>query len=235
MVVVVVLVLGAGGGSGDRGGRPATARAAGQHRAPEPPVVPRSRWIDDRAHEQPPPRYDDRVTAVFVHHTDSPNTYDCADSPRIIRDLYAGQIGAREWDDIGYNFLVDRCGTIFEGRAGGVGRPVTGAHTQGFNHRTAGIAAIGTFTAGTPVPSAMTDAIAALAAWKLGLSDIDPRTRVPLVSSNDLSRYRAGSTARLPALAGHNAGFMTSCPGAALTARLPAMRERAARLQGRDG
>ncbi|WP_225831021.1 peptidoglycan recognition protein [Streptomyces sp. NK08204] len=218
--------------------RPVAAAAAQQrlapHRAARPRIVPRSVWLDSTARRtQPPPRYDDRVTAVFIHHTDSPNGYDCADAPRIIRYLYTGQTGARHWDDIGYNFLVDRCGTIYEGRAGGVERPVTGAHTQGFNHRTAGIAALGTFTAGVPVPRAMTDAIAALAAWKLGLADIDPRAHVRLVSSNGLSRYQAGTTVTLPAVAGHNDGFMTTCPGAALTARLPQIREKAARLQGR--
>ncbi|WP_079053776.1 peptidoglycan recognition protein family protein [Streptomyces graminilatus] len=203
------------------------------HPAAKPRIVPRTAWIADAEMSQPPPRYDDRVVAVFIHHTDSPNGYDCADAPRILRYLYAGQVGSRDWDDIGYNFVVDRCGTIYEGRKGGVDRPVTGAHTQGFNHRTAGIAALGTFTAGVPVPQAMTDAIAALAAWKLGLSDTDPRGTARLVSSNSLSRFRSGTTVTLPALAGHNAGYMTSCPGAALTARLPAIREAAARLQGR--
>ncbi|MCS0605171.1 peptidoglycan recognition protein [Streptomyces sp. LP11] len=207
---------------------------ASAHRAPRPRILPRAAWLDRAtAHAQPPPRYDDRVVAVFVHHTDSPNGYACADAPRIIRHLYSGQTGVRGWDDIGYNFLVDRCGTLYEGRAGGVDRAVTGAHAQGFNHRTAGIAALGTFTAGVPVPQAMTDAIAALAAWKLGLADVDPRGRTRLVSSNGLSRYRAGATAALPAVAGHDAGFRTSCPGAALTARLPAIRATAARLQGR--
>ncbi|WP_037889511.1 peptidoglycan recognition protein family protein [Streptomyces viridochromogenes] len=215
--------------------RSVAARPAAPHRAARPPVVPRSVWLgDDTRQDRPPPRYDDRVVAVFVHHTDSPNGYDCADAPRIIRHLYAGQTGSRDWDDIGYNFLVDRCGTIYEGRAGGVDRPVTGAHTQGFNHRTTGIAALGTFTAGVPVPKAMTDAIAALAAWKLGLSDTDPRARVRLTSSNSHSRYAEGTTALLPALAGHNDAYMTSCPGAALTARLPEIRQLAARLQGRS-
>ncbi|MGW0827615.1 peptidoglycan recognition protein family protein [Streptomyces sp. NPDC002845] len=209
------------------------ARPSAAHHAPRPPIVPRSGWLAEDGRSQPPARYDDRVVAVFVHHTDSPNGYDCADAPRIIRHLYAGQIGQRQWDDIGYNFLVDRCGTIYEGRAGGVDRPVTGAHTQGFNHRTAGIAALGTFTAGVEVPRAMTDAIAALTAWKLGLSGTDPRRSVRLVSSHDLSRYAAGTAAVLPALAGHNDGYMTSCPGEALAARLPEMREAAARLQGR--
>jgi hypothetical protein len=219
---------------GSRVEHPAARRTAPAHTAPRPPIVPRSRWLGDAPRSQPPARYDDRVLAVFVHHTDTPNHYDCADTPRVIRDLYAGQTGTRQWDDIGYNFLVDRCGTIYEGRAGGVDRPVTGAHTQGFNHRTAGVAAIGTFTDGVPVPRAMTDAIAAVAAWKLGLSDTDPRGGVRLRSSNDRSRYPAGTTVLLPALAGHSDGYMTSCPGAALAERLPALREAAARLQKRS-
>ncbi len=213
----------------------APAAAADPYAAPRPPIVPRSDWLGDAARAQPAPRYDDRVLAVFVHHTDTPNGYDCADVPAILRGVYLGQTGARDWDDIGYNFVVDRCGTIYEGRAGGIERPVTGAHTQGFNHRTTGIAALGTFTAGVPVPDELTDAIAAVAAWKLGESGTDPRAKVALVSSNGLSRYAAGATATLPAVAGHDDGYQTSCPGAALTARLPDIRDTAARLQGRSG
>ncbi|MGW2550437.1 peptidoglycan recognition protein family protein [Streptomyces sp. NPDC001635] len=213
--------------------RPVVARSAVLHQAPKPRIVPRAAWADAATRDQPPPRYDDKVVAVFVHHTDSPNRYDCATSARIIRYLYTGQRGGRHWDDIGYNFLVDRCGTIYEGRAGGVDQPVMGAHTQGFNHRTVGIAAIGTFTAGVPVPKAMVDSIAALAAWKLGIADIDPRSKVRLVSSNGQSRYKAGTPVMMPALAGHNDGYSTSCPGAALKALLPSIREEAARLQGR--
>ncbi|WP_254398300.1 peptidoglycan recognition protein [Streptomyces sp. AC558_RSS880] len=209
------------------------ARASALHQAPRPAVVPRSAWLGDTAREQPPPRYDDEVVAVFVHHTDSPNGYDCADAPGIIRSLYDGQTGARDWDDLGYNFVVDRCGTVYEGRAGGTDRPVTGAHTQGFNHRTTGIAALGTFTEGVEVPPEMLRAIAAVAAWKLGTSGTDPRADVRLVSSNGGSRYAAGTTATLPAVAGHSDGYMTDCPGAALKARLPEIRTLAARLQGR--
>ncbi|MEV7211217.1 MULTISPECIES: peptidoglycan recognition protein [unclassified Streptomyces] len=213
--------------------RAAPAAAADRYAAPRPDIVPRSVWLGDAARAQPAPRYDDKVVAVFVHHTDTPNGYDCADVPAILRGVYQGQTGARDWDDIGYNFVVDRCGTIYEGRAGGIDRPVTGAHTQGFNHRTTGIAALGTYTAGVPVPDALTDAIAAVAAWKLGESGTDPRGRVALVSSNGLSRFAAGATATLPAVAGHDDGYATSCPGAALTARLGDIRDTAARLQGR--
>ncbi|GGM87192.1 peptidoglycan recognition protein family protein [Streptomyces fuscichromogenes] len=213
---------------------PAAASPGIRFRAPRPPIVPRSAWLNAAVgRTQPPPRYDDKVVAVFVHHTASPNGYSCAQAPEIIRRLYTGQTGDRDWDDIGYNFLVDRCGTVYEGRAGGADRAVTGAHTQGFNHRTAGIAALGTFTAGVPVPRAMADSIAAVAAWKLGLAGVDPRGSARLVSSNGHSRYQEGTVVALPALAGHKDGYMTNCPGAALVARLPEIRETAARLQGR--
>lgn len=113
--------------------RPVAARpAALRHAAPKPRIVPRSAWLDALSrHAQPPPRYDDKVVAVFVHHTDSPNGYDCADAPRIIRYLYAGQTGVRDWDDIGYNFLVDHCGTIYEGRAGVSAGPSPGRTPRG--------------------------------------------------------------------------------------------------------
>ncbi|MGW6274722.1 peptidoglycan recognition protein family protein [Streptomyces sp. NPDC055060] len=211
----------------------APVRRAVGHPAARPRVVPRAQWLDGGTGKPPPARYADRVRAVFVHHTDTPNGYDCADAPRTVRYLHAGQTGGRQWDDIGYNFLVDRCGTVYEGRAGGIERAVIGAHTQGFNKGSVGIAAIGTFTAGTPVPRAMTDALAAVIAWKLGLADVDPRSMVRLVSSNSLSRYPAGATESFSAVSGHNDGYSTYCPGAALTAELPAIRERAARLQGR--
>lgn len=248
MVLLFVLTL-QGQGDEDRAMPRGPAAPSGpRYGAPQPKIVPRSAWLkpgderqareagQDRERERtkPPPKYDDKVVAVFVHHTDSPNGYDCADSPRIIRSISADQTAGRHWDDIGYNFLVDRCGTIYEGRAGGSGRAVTGAHTQGFNHRTVGVAAIGTFTQGAEVPQAMTEAIARLAAWKLGLSDVDPRGDVRLVSSNGQSRFEKGETAELPAIAGHDDGYRTTCPGAALKAHLPLIRERAAQLQGRQ-
>ncbi|MEU8483053.1 peptidoglycan recognition protein [Streptomyces sp. NPDC048641] len=209
-------------------------RPAGRpHTAALPRIVPRAAWLADAAYHRPPARYADRVTAVFIHHTDSPNGYDCADTPRIIRFLYAGQAGGQNWDDIGYNFLVDRCGTIYEGRAGGVDKAVVGAHAQGFNQGTAGIAAIGTFTAGIPVPSSMVKSIAALSAWKLGLADIDPRSRVRLTSTNSRSRFPEGRTAEFNAIAAHRDEFETYCPGQALMAALPEIRQRAAALQGR--
>ncbi|MET8327139.1 peptidoglycan recognition protein [Streptomyces sp. NPDC005181] len=202
--------------------------------AHRPVIVSRGQWRADETQRDPHAHYAGGVTAIFIHHTDTPNDYDCADVPRTLRNLYTGQTRDRDWGDLGYNFLVDRCGTIYEGRAGGVDRPVVGSHTLGFNRDTAGIAAIGTFERGTPVPAPMEHAIAALAAWKLGLRGVDPRSKVRLTSTNDGSRYPKGTSAEFAAISGHRDGNTTDCPGDALFARLPAIRDIAADLQGRS-
>lgn len=181
--------------------------------APRPAIVSRAQWQADETKRDRYAHYAGGVRAVFVHHTDTPNGYDCADVPRTLRDLYTGQTRDRGWGDFGYNFLVDRCGTIYEGRAGGADRPVIGAHTLGFNQGTTGIAAIGTFGPGTPVPAAMERAIAALAAWKLGLGGVDPAGKVGLTSTNDNSLYAKGTSAQFDAISGHRDGFATNCPG----------------------
>lgn len=204
------------------------------HTAPRPAIVSRIQWQADETQRDPHAHYAEGVAAVFIHHTDTPNGYDCADVPRTLRNLYTGQTRDRRWGDLGYNFLVDKCGTIYEGRAGGADRPVIGSHTLGFNQGTAGIAAIGTFGRGTPVPAAMEHAIAALAAWKLSLRDIDPTSKVRLTSTNDKSRYAKGTSAEFDAISGHRDGYATDCPGEALFARLPAIRIMAAGLQGRS-
>ncbi|MGW0961122.1 peptidoglycan recognition protein family protein [Streptomyces gelaticus] len=201
---------------------------------PRPAVVSRAQWRADETKRDPRAHYAGGVRAVFIHHTDTPNGYECADVPRTLRNLYTGQTRDRSWGDLGYNFLVDKCGTIYEGRAGGADRAVVGSHTLGFNQGTTGIAAIGTFGPGTEVPAAMEHAIAALAAWKLGLGGVDPAGKVRLTSTNGKSRYAKGTSAQFDAISGHRDGFATNCPGEALFARLPAIRKLAADLQGRS-
>ncbi|WSD94253.1 peptidoglycan recognition protein [Streptomyces sp. NBC_01474] len=204
------------------------------HTAHRPVIVSRSQWGADETKRDPHAHYAQGVAAIFIHHTDTPNNYRCADVPRTLRNLYTGQTRDRNWGDLGYNFLVDKCGNIYEGRAGGTDRPVIGSHAIGFNQGTVGIAAIGTFGPGTPVPAAMERGIAALAAWKLGLRGVDPTSKVRLTSTNDKSRYTKGTSATFNAISGHRDGFATDCPGEALFARLPAIRHLAAHLQGRS-
>ncbi|EST38705.1 hypothetical protein N566_05990 [Streptomycetaceae bacterium MP113-05] len=214
--------------AGDPGAASRAADPAGRPAAPRPYVVPRGVWGADEEMVREAPVRVDRVRAVFVHHTDHANGYDCADVPTMLRGLQRDHVLAEGWDDVGYNYVVDRCGTIYEGRGGDGVHAVRGAHTRGFNKQSVGIAALGTFDAGTYVPRAMLDAIAAVAAWQLTPGS-DPHGRVRLTSTNDASRYPKGTTATFEVISGHRAGFETDCPGDALQAKLPAIRDEAER------
>jgi hypothetical protein len=210
----------------------AAIRAAQRWAALRPAVVPRSVWQTDRVRTRGGPHpCAFGIRAVFVHHTDSGNHYAPRDVPRMIQSFYDDHIEGRDWDDIGYNFLVDRMGTVYEGRAGGIDNAVIGAHTLGFNVGTVGIAAIGTFSAGVDVPAPLLESIARIAAWKLGRYGVDARARTVLTSTSDKARYRAGEHAVFHTISGHRDGYQTLCPGDALYHALPAIRQRAFQLQ----
>lgn len=209
--------------------RPAPARADAVPGVPRPQMVPRSGWhADEKLVRERAPSMKG-VSVVFVHHTNQPNDYDCSDVPGMLRMLEADHV-RRGWDDLGYNFMVDRCGTIYEGRSGGLHRTVEGAHTKGFNAHSMGIAAIGSFDEGHEVPRAMTDSIAALAAWKLRRG-IDPRGRARMTSSSGASRFDKGDKARFDVIAGHRDAYETTCPGKGLYDKLGEIRVKTERLR----
>ncbi|MCM2577814.1 peptidoglycan recognition protein family protein [Streptomyces meridianus] len=211
---------------------PVAARPDPGKTAPRPQIVSRRDWGADEGLVREHATYTGAARVVFVHHTGHPNGYDCKDVPAMLRAMEVDHVRGQGWDDIGYNFVVDRCGTIYEGRGGGSGRPVHGAHTEGFNDDSVGVAALGDFGPGTTVPPAMLRGIAKVAAWKLR-ADIDPHGTVRLVSTNDDSRYPKGRAARFHAVSGHRDSQETRCPGDALYAQLPAIRDEAARLRDR--
>lgn len=196
--------------------------------AAPPVIVRRSTWQQDEPGTER--QRDPAVRAVFIHHTDDPNSYGPQDVPDILRAIYHEHRANQGWDDIGYNFLVDRFGTVYEGRLGSTEEPVVGAHTMGFNRETVGIAAIGTYTAGMPVPAPVVDAMARLAAWKLGRYGIDPRGRSELTSESSGSRFPSGTSHAFDAISGHRDAFCTLCPGDALYLALPRITERAAEI-----
>lgn len=199
---------------------------------PKPPITPRAGWGADESISPESPEYTDTVKAVFVHHTAGTNNYTCAESAAVVRSVYAYHVQSEKWKDIGYNFLVDKCGTIFEGRKGGVDRPVFGAHTYGFNRQTAGIAVLGTYT-DSAAPSAVTTSVARLAAWKLGQYKGDPAGSTMLTAGaagGNLAgtRFTAGTQYSFKQISGHRDGFATECPGTKLYGQLPAIRSLAA-------
>lgn len=198
---------------------------------PRPRIVTRAGWGADESIRESGFVYTKSVKAAFVHHTASGNTYSCAQSASVIRGIYRYHVVSSGWRDIGYNFLVDKCGTIYEGRAGGVAKPVRGAHTLGFNTNSMGIAVLGTFGKTAP-SSAAVDAVARITAWKLGLYGANPKGTATLVSAGG-NLFKKGSKVKLKAVSGHRDGYNTECPGDKLYARLGTIRSTAARLQGR--
>ncbi|WSA45094.1 peptidoglycan recognition protein [Streptomyces sp. NBC_01803] len=198
--------------------------------APAPRIISREVWGADESLRREAVTYTGAARAVFVHHTNHPDDYDCADVPEMLRAMQADHVLGKGWDDLGYNFVVDKCGRIYEGRAGGMDRFVMGAHTSGFNADSVGVAALGDFPAGTEVPSPLVSAIAEIAAWKLR-TGTDPRDQVRMVSTNDAARVPEGEPAELEVISGHRDIVHTHCPGDALHDELPTIRAEAARLR----
>ncbi|MEU2155806.1 peptidoglycan recognition protein [Streptomyces sp. NPDC019396] len=198
---------------------------------PRPAIVTRRGWGADESLREKQFIYTNTVKAAFVHHTATGNTYTCAQAPSVIRGIYRYHVVSSGWRDIGYNFVVDKCGNIYEGRAGGVTKPVMGAHTLGFNTDSMGIAVIGTFSSAEPSGAAV-NAIARLTAWKLGLFGVNPKATT-LLTSGGGNRFPKGTKARLNVISGHRDGFATDCPGGRLYNKLATARSTAARLQGR--
>ncbi|MER7406475.1 N-acetylmuramoyl-L-alanine amidase [Streptomyces sp. NPDC000070] len=198
---------------------------------PRPRIVTRRGWGADEGLRERGFRYTKKVRAAFVHHTASGNNYRCWQVPSLIRSIYRYHVKSMGWRDIGYNFVIDKCGKIYEGRAGGVARPVLGAHTLGFNNNSMGIAVLGSYGAKKP-SSAAVRAVARITAWKLGLYRVNPRGKTYLKSGGS-NLHRKGKKVRLNVISGHRDGFKTECPGRKLYSKLGSARSKAARYQGR--
>jgi hypothetical protein len=183
---------------------------------PKPHIFSRAQWgADERLRDASSLHYYE-VHAGFVHHTVNANDYTKDEVPGIIRSIYAYHTQSKGWSDIGYNFLADRFGRIWEGRYGGVDRPVVGAHTLGYNDYAFAMSAIGNYEITQP-SAAMLDAYARLFAWKLSLHGVDAASTRQWVGS----RY-------FQAINGHRDAGQTACPGKYLYAKLPTIRAKAA-------
>jgi flagellar hook assembly protein FlgD len=187
-----------------------------------PPIIPRAGWHADEAIRRGRPFYADGIHLAIVHHTVNSNSYTKAQSASIVRGIELYHVKSNGWNDIGYNFLVDKYGQIFEGRYGGMTRPVIGAHAMGFNTGSVGIAVIGNYGSTSITPAARA-ALVSLIAWRLDYAHVDPLSSVVRVSSGN-PRYPAGKAVTLKAISGHRDVYPTSCPGSALYAQLPSIR-----------
>jgi hypothetical protein len=208
----------------------AGAPAGAQDLGGAPPIVSREAWGADQCGA---PRTDPSYGTVqlgIVHHTVDANDYRPQDSAAIVLAICRYHRDVKGWHDIGYNFLVDRYGQVFEGRAGGIDQAVIGAHAQGYNAVSTGVANIGTFT-GVAQTAAAVRATAQLLAWKLSLHGAPVAGRVTVLSGGGPSnRFPAGAPVTLQRISGHRDVDATDCPGDALYRQLPQIRRYAAQL-----
>jgi flagellar hook assembly protein FlgD len=200
---------------------PAAARAPAVARTVQPAIVTRSGWGANESIVREPPAFASRVILSIVHHTAGSNGYSAAQAAAIVRGIQRYHVLSNGWNDIGYNFLVDRFGRIYEGRGGGITRNVIGAHAEGFNTGSVGVAVIGSYGS-SRISTAARIAVRRLLAWRLDLAHVDPTSHVDFVSYGN-ERYPAGTKVRLRAVSGHRNTGLTSCPGSALYGQLGAL------------
>jgi hypothetical protein len=158
-----------------------------------------------------------KLRGAVVHHTENANNYTQAQVPSLIYNIQGYHMGARGWADIGYNFLVDRFGGIWEGRADSIAKNVVGAHAAPFNTGSVGVSVMGSFVSENP-PQAAVDAVGRVIAWKLAMSGVLNLKGTVVYPEDPAKKPRDVVT-------GHGNVNATSCPGAKLAAKLPALRD----------
>ncbi|HEY8445943.1 MAG TPA: SH3 domain-containing protein [Thermomicrobiales bacterium] len=180
-----------------------------------PPIISRAAWganeryrHEDQDSRKPiawPPSYQ-LVEHIIIHHTETPTNQD----PMVaIRSIYYYHAVERGWGDIGYNYIVDRFGNIYEGRYGG--ENVIGGHAYEYAYGSAGISVIGSYQREPPSEDALSGLIA-ITAWAGRY--LDPFGSAPF----------HGSSA-FPSIGAHRDANPTACPGDAFYALLPDIRE----------
>jgi hypothetical protein len=187
-----------------------------------PEVIPRSVWTNGRLKPREDPELGE-VLAAIVHHTASLDDYGPEDSAGMVEAICRFHRNVSKWSDIGYHFLVDRYGQVFEGRAGGLDQPLVGAHAFGANRQTVGIAVLGTFS-NVQLDDIGLEAVARCAAWKLSIHGAPVEGTVTLIDGADQSERE------LERIAGHRDWNATRCPGRALYDSLDDVRARALRM-----
>jgi hypothetical protein len=209
---------------------------------PQPKVIPRVDWgadesyrFDSSGHEIWPPAFYP-VQKLIAHHTATKNSD--PDPAATIRSIYYYHAVTQGWGDIGYNFLIDEAGNVYEGRRtfdypsgsspteeNSLGEGVTAAHAQGYNSGTVGIALLGTLTH-QDATAAARSALERLLGWASDHHGIDPQ------GSSLYTNPVSGTQATFPNIAGHRDVVATECPGGVFYATLPTIRSDVAAMLG---
>lgn len=188
----------------------------------QPTIIPRAEWGASQCRSK---RISyGSVKHAVIHHTVSSNSYGPDESKSIVLAICRYHRNTRGWNDIGYNFLIDRFGRIFEGRDGGVDRAVIGAHASGYNSVSFGVGNIGTFSSSGQTGGSM-DALARLVAWKLAIHGSPVLGKATVSTGGTSSRQPSARQASLNIVIGHRDVNSTECPGGALYRQLPRLRD----------
>ncbi|MGY1896039.1 N-acetylmuramoyl-L-alanine amidase [Nocardia gipuzkoensis] len=197
-----------------------------------PSVITRAQWGADESIRCDQPTYDDHIGGVTVHHTAGRNDYSKSESAGIVRAIYTYHAKTLGWCDIGYNALVDKYGQVFEGRFGGLDRPVQGAHAGGFNENTSGVALMGNYESEQPTEASI-EALGAFIGWRAKVAGLDPKGHTTMYSEGtSFTPYAQGEAVRLPIVFAHRDVGNTTCPGDAAYALMDRIRDIAAGAPG---
>jgi len=189
--------------------------SSGSSSSARPPIISRGDWGAERAYggvdrgaSEWTPRYQ-TVRHVIIHHSETPRFRD----PLVeIRSIHYYHAVTRGWGDIGYNYLVDFMGNVYEGRAGG--ENVIGGHAFQYAQGSAGICSMGSFSLETSTPEAIAG-LTWITAW--AARNLDP-----------FARRDFHEKPNLQVICGHRDVVDSSCPGDGLYADLPTIRRAAA-------
>lgn len=204
-----------------------TPAASASAAARTPTIITRAQWGADES-LRGAATYNTTVKAVVIHHTASSNDYTSATAAAQIRGIYAYDTRGLGWSDIAYNFLVDKFGRIYEGRAGSITSAVRGAHAMGFNTDTMGVAALGNYETAS-APAVMVDSLAKVAGWKLSQYGVSPSATTRLTSQGGSgAKYAKGTAVTLPTVNAHQNTSYTLCPGRYLYPQMATIRSKAA-------
>ncbi len=149
-----------------------------------------------------------KIRKFIIHHTATTKNLD--DPAAAIRSIYYYHAVTRGWGDIGYNYIIDREGNVYEGRFGG--EKVVAGHAKNNNVGSIGIAVLGNYE-NDDVPYPVIKSLINLIGAKALLYNIDP---------DGVSSFRG---IRIPNVIGHRDVNDTSCPGAKLYEKIPALRK----------
>jgi len=161
------------------------------------------------------------INHAVIHHTYEPTGEPSIESAyAALQHIQNLHMDDNDWCDIGYSFLVDWFGNVYEGSKGTIERPITSAHTSGLNFQGIGIAIIGDHSTEPPTDAAI-KAAGEVAGWALGFYGLAADNDIQLTVGGANNMWAQGTRITVPVIVAHRDVVRTECPGDAGYARLP--------------